>query len=163
MLKECEIEPEIIEQTDIKQKGPRTTNNWYGDNEYIPLKYLTPTSSCSSVEENIKNIPFCAHLLDEQIKELIENGKTESIETETVICSEGEIADKVYLILEGKVKVYKKDNMGNEIQIAIIDQGNMFGEMALFDKGLRSAYVKTIEPCKFLIFGGDKFLDVLMG
>jgi CRP-like cAMP-binding protein len=39
----------------------------------------------------------------------------------------------------------------------------MIGEMALFDKGVRSACVKTIEPSKFLIFEGDKFLELLLG
>ena len=85
------------------------------------------------------------------------------METEEIICSEGDQADKVYVILDGKVKVYKKDETGNETEIATIDKGNMFGEMALFDKGIRSASVKTIEPCQFLIFEGDKFLELLLG
>ena len=38
----------------------------------------------------------------------------------------------------------------------------MFGEMALFDKGVRSASVKTINDCKFLIFDGDIFLDLIL-
>jgi CRP-like cAMP-binding protein len=39
----------------------------------------------------------------------------------------------------------------------------MFGEMALFDKGIRSASVKSIEPCEFLIFDGDIFLELALG
>jgi len=87
---------------------------------------------------------------------------TEQIEEGTIICSEGDKADKVYVILEGKVKVYKKDKEGKETEIATIEQGNMFGEMALFDQGVRSASVKTAEPCQFLIFEGNKFLELLL-
>jgi hypothetical protein len=144
-----------------KEKTPRTTDNWFGDNEYIPKKYLIPTDS-SSIEDTLKNIPFCAHLSENQLKELTKECTTEMIEEGRVIVAEGEKADKVYVILEGKVKVYKKDTQGKETEIATIEQGNMFGEMALFDKGVRSASVKTIEPCQFLIFEGDKFLELLL-
>jgi len=39
----------------------------------------------------------------------------------------------------------------------------MFGEMALFDKGFRSASVKSIDTCQLLIFDGDKFLELILG
>ena len=55
------------------------------------------------------------------------------------------------------------EEQGNETTIATLDEGNMFGEMALFDKGIRSASVKTIEPCRVLIFEGNKFLELLLG
>ena len=137
-------------------------NNWYGENEYIPLKYLKPSVS-ESVDGTLKNNPFCSHLSDEQLKELINSGKTKTIEAGTVLITEGDKADKVYLIIEGKVKVYKKDSSGFETELAIIEKGNIFGEMALFDKGVRSACVKTIEPSKFLIFEGSKFLEMSLG
>lgn len=141
----------------------RTTENWFGDNEFIPLKYLIPSESEeASIEETLKNIPFCAHLSDRQINELITHGTTESFETDCIICSEGEFADNVYLILKGKVRVYKEDVNGVETEIATIDQGNLFGEMALFDKGVRCASVKSIEPCQLVIFEGDKFLELLL-
>ena len=72
-------------------------------------------------------------------------------------------AEKVYFILDGRVKVYREDKNGVETELAIIEKGNMFGEMALFDKGIRSASVKSIEPCKFYVFEGDKFLEVILG
>ena len=126
------------------------------------MKYLIPSDTVS-IEDTLKNNPFCSHLNDNQLSKLIEKGKTESIDAGSIICTEGEIADKVYLILSGKVKVYKNDEKGHEIDLATIDKGNMFGEMALFDKGFRSASVKCIEPCKFFIFEGDKFLNLLLG
>jgi hypothetical protein len=162
LLEKAQLETERLEGTHDSQPTARTTDNWFGENEYIPVEYLIPSNDVS-IEETLKNIPFCAHLTDRQVKELTKDCKTISIEEGSIICSEGEKADKVYVILDGKVKVYKKDKKGNEIEIAIIEKGNMFGEMALFDRGVRSASVKTIEPCQFLIFKGDKFLELLLG
>ncbi len=162
LLKECNEDSEFFDKSsDVKSKA-RTVDNWYGDNEYIPLKYLKPSSS-ESVDGTLKNNPFCSHLSTEQLKELISSGKTKSIEAGKVIISEGDKADKVYLIIEGKVKVYKIDSSGFEVELATIEKGNIFGEMALFDKGVRSACVKTIEPSKFLIFDGDTFLEMSLG
>jgi len=164
---ECQKETgEVSKDSSSKKEGAivRTTNNWFGDNEFIPLKYLVqPDTISSSVEETLKNNPFCSHLSEEQLKNLISNSSTVCFDPGTIICAEGEKADKVYIILEGKVKVYKTDESGEETEIATIEKGNMFGEMALFDKGVRSASVKSIDLCKFLIIKGDTFLDLTLG
>ncbi len=167
------IEELILENKEIKryktkslkkkiEYKPRTTDNWWGDNESIPLKYLIP-SKCNSIEDTIRNNPFCSHLTNDQIEQLTDNCTIKKINAGKIICEEGDKADRVYMIISGKVRVYKKDKNGNETDLATIEQGNMFGEMALFDKGFRSASVMTISPCEFLIFEGDKFLQLLLG
>ena len=158
MIRECECKEDLIKESK-EISDVRTTENWFGDNEFIPLKYLTSTEDLT-VEETLKNIPFCSHLSNEQINDLLSCSKKQKIDSGKIICDEGEIADKVYLILSGKVRVYKLDKDGNETELAIIDKGNMFGEMALFDKGVRSASIKTIENCEFLVINGDKFLEL---
>ena len=165
LLQECQPETEISQPSQEKKESiPRSVNNWFGDNEDIPLKFLIPTKgSDQSIEEMIKNNPFCSHLSDKQIQQLIGTRNPESVEAGTVICAEGEKADNVYLLAKGKVKVYRTDVDGNETTIAIIEQGNLFGEMALFDKGLRSASVMSIEPCQLYIFEGDRFLELVLG
>ncbi|KYK24159.1 hypothetical protein AYK25_06300 [Thermoplasmatales archaeon SM1-50] len=155
---------QVTKQQDKKlsDSGIRTTENWWGDNEHVPLKYLIPSSTIS-IEETLKNNPFCANLNSDQVKKLLSDCKIESLPHGKVICDEGDKADKVYLILDGKVKVYKTDKMGHEIELAILEKGNIFGEMALFDKGFRSASVKSIDKCQLLIFKGDKFLELILG
>jgi hypothetical protein len=162
LLAEAQVKPEDLEGTVDGRPLVRTPDNWFGENEHIPLEYLIPPESVS-IEETLKNIPFCAHLTDHQLRELTQECKTITMEAGSIVCSEGEQADNVYVILSGKVKVYKEDEQGNETTIATLDEGNMFGEMALFDKGIRSASVKTIEPCRVLIFEGNKFLELLLG
>jgi len=165
LMQECSPEAEIstAKETD-SGSGVRTTDNWFGDNQDIPLKYLVPSKDTDlSIEEMVKNNPFCSHLSDGQVKQLLTKSSAKSIEAGEVICTEGEKADKVYLIVNGKVKVYKTDSEGKETGLAIIEKGNLFGEMALFDKGIRSASVMSIEPCHLYIFRGDIFLELVLG
>jgi hypothetical protein len=151
ILQDLRPEPEI-----------RTTSNWWGDNEFIPVKYLLPSDTLS-IEEMLKRVPVCAHLDECQLEELVNVSSKSTVKAGQVLFSEGDKANNVYLILSGKAKVYKEDTDGNEIELATLDKGCFFGEMALFDNGIRSAAVKSLEECAFCVIEGDKFLDVVLG
>jgi glutamate/tyrosine decarboxylase-like PLP-dependent enzyme len=148
----ADFEPHVI---------TRTTENWWGEDEHIPRKYLIPSASLD-IKDMLKKTPVCAHLTDSQLKELVDNCENETIEAGRVLFSEGDRADKVYLVLAGKAKVYKLDNEGCEIELATLGVGDFFGEMALFDKGIRSAAIKSLEACEFCVIAGEKFLDVVL-
>lgn len=46
---------------------------------------------------------------------------------------EGDNPDWLYIVAEGKVKVVKYASSGKELIVAIFTQGNIFGELAVFD------------------------------
>jgi len=63
----------------------------------------------------------------------------------TVIINEGEVGDSLFVLLQGRVKVYSTDADGREITYNIVEAGDYFAEMWL-DGGPRSASVMTMEP-----------------
>lgn len=63
----------------------------------------------------------------------------------TVIITEGETGDSIFVLLQGQVRVYANDQNGREITYGTIESGDYFGEMSL-DGGARSASVMTAEP-----------------
>lgn len=56
----------------------------------------------------------------------------------TLLFKENDVADDIYLIMSGSVKITKKDPLGHEQVIAIIHEGDYFGEFAVFDGKPRS-------------------------
>jgi flavin-dependent dehydrogenase len=65
------------------------------------------------------------------------------------IINQGEIGNCIYVIQSGKVKVIKiKD--GKEVEIRIMGEGECFGEMALFDRNVRSATVRSFGESRML-------------
>jgi flavin-dependent dehydrogenase len=60
---------------------------------------------------------------------------------ETII-TQGDMGDCMYVILEGSVDVFRKDN-GFENNIASLHKSDFFGEMALFENDVRSATIKS--------------------
>jgi len=62
----------------------------------------------------------------------------------SVIINEGEPGDSLFVLLQGRVKVYSNDTTGREITYNVVEQGDYFAEMWL-DGGPRSASVMTLE------------------
>ena len=58
------------------------------------------------------------------------------------IVEEGAPGDYMYIIVEGRVKVTKLSGDGREKILELLEVGDFFGEMSLFDEAPRSASVK---------------------
>ena len=57
---------------------------------------------------------------------------------------EGDIDFHFYIIEDGRVQIFKKNQMGTRVDIAIIEEGESFGEFALLDKKARSASAQAV-------------------
>ncbi len=66
-----------------------------------------------------------------------------------IIFEEGEQGDCMYVIQSGKVRITRKDCSG-EHTIAVLESGELFGEMALFDKLPRSATARALGDARVL-------------
>ncbi len=76
----------------------------------------------------------------------------------TVVVSEGDGTDSLYIIVSGRIKVFVSDEKGKEIVLGNAGPGEYFGEMVL-DEGPRSASVMTLEPTRFLIVPKKDFME----
>ncbi len=75
------------------------------------------------------------------------------------ILVQNEKGDSLYIIAHGKVKVVLYGDKGKEIILSILKEGDFFGEMALLDEDVRSAYVITLEKTSVLILSREVFLN----
>lgn len=79
----------------------------------------------------------------------------------TVILTEGDAGDSLFLIVQGRVKVFIGDEDGREIILKILAPGDFFGEMSMIDRQPRSASVSTLEPSVFRVLSHQAFQDCL--
>src|SRR6188768_2266799 len=85
----------------------------------------------------------------------------ESHATGTKIFQQGDAGDKLYLILEGKVRISREvPGMGEEA-LAVLGPGQIFGELALLDESSRSADARVHDRCRVLAIPKDGFDDLL--
>lgn len=84
--------------------------------------------------------------IDPKLRPLAQRGAIRNYKKNSVIINEGDVGESLFVLLQGKVKVYATDESGREITYSNIDAGDYFGEMSL-DGGPRSASVITLEAC----------------
>jgi len=74
---------------------------------------------------------------------------------------EGEMGDKLYLILDGKVRISRNLSGMGEEALAVLGAGEAFGEMSLIDDTPRSADARVHEAARLLVITREAFEDLL--
>lgn len=111
--------------------------------------------------EQLRKVELFASLKDEALELIARVATEESYPTGTKIFEHGAAGDKLYLILEGRVRISREvPGMGEEA-LAILGPGQIFGEMALVDESPRSADALVHNSCRLLAIPKDGFDDLL--
>jgi CRP/FNR family transcriptional regulator, cyclic AMP receptor protein len=80
---------------------------------------------------------------------------------DTVILREGEVSDSIFLISSGSVQVTLRGTGGPLRSLAILQAGEIFGEMAVLERRPRSATVVAREQCLLLEVAGEEIRKLL--
>lgn len=112
--------------------------------------------------EILKKVPLFKDLDSRELMALRDSGLILKLPKDKILFYEGDKGDSLYLILKGKVKAFLLSEEGREITLSILGEGELVGEMALFDvEEKRTATVMTLEDSEFFILSGDKFIQVV--
>jgi CRP-like cAMP-binding protein len=85
----------------------------------------------------------------------------ETHERNTLVFHEGDEGGKLYMILEGKVRISRTVGGVGEEALAILGPGDAFGEMSLIEDSVRSADAHVHERCKLLVITRPAFENLL--
>ena len=77
-----------------------------------------------------------------------------------IILQEDAAPDYMYILKSGRVRVTRAASTGEEV-ICELQTGDHFGEIALIDKGPRSASVAAVSPCELLTLHERDFNQLL--
>lgn len=80
----------------------------------------------------------------------------EEYETDTLIFMEGEFGDCMYIIHQGEVKIHKEN-----VTLAILNEKEVFGELALLDPEVRSASATTVTNCVLFRIDQEPLYEVI--
>jgi CRP-like cAMP-binding protein len=74
-----------------------------------------------------------------------------------VIIRQGDAGDQMYVIQEGKVEILKEIH-GRSLRLAVREQGDFFGEMAIFEREVRLTTVRALGAVRLLTIDKKNFL-----
>ena len=87
--------------------------------------------------------------------------ETRQFAPKQTLCQEGDAGDRMWLILAGSVSVTVTVPGGRTLRVASLGQGTTVGEMALIERGPRTATIVADEPVECIVLTLDTF-DHLM-
>lgn len=104
----------------------------------------------------LKSVDFFDHTSDQVLAELATILVEVDVPAGAAVFAKGDMGDSMYIIVDGRVRVHDGDH-----EIAIMGEGNFFGEMALLDTIARSASVTAIEQTRLLQIDQEPFYVLL--
>jgi CRP/FNR family transcriptional regulator, cyclic AMP receptor protein len=92
----------------------------------------------SDTLELLRTIPLFTALSRDELGKIAELCETKRWESGAYIFREGEPGNRLYIIVEGGVRISREIPGAGEEALAVLKRGALFGELAVFDKGDRS-------------------------
>jgi ATP-binding cassette subfamily B protein len=118
--------------------------------------------SSGAVEaRRLRDYPVLKDLEPSVLEEVARFFVAESYPEGRNVVAQGEIGDRFYLIARGRVEVLKDDAAGTPQKVAILEDGDYFGELALVHSVPRTATVRTMAPSLLLSLRDTHFKALL--
>ncbi len=114
---------------------------------------VTPAGDRAQVTPaRLRDIAILSAVEEQTLAEIARSFLTELFPAGRTIVHEGDIGDKFYILVRGTVEVLKAG-----ARVAVLDDGDYFGEMALLTDARRNASVRTIAECTCLVLAREHF------
>ena len=111
--------------------------------------------------KSIKEIPLFSELSIEQLKKISAISKIQKFTKNKIIFLEGDNYEGFYIVLKGKIKVYKSSPEGKEIILHIIKTLQQFADVPLFEGGNYPANAQSLEECILLFVPKNEFVQLI--
>ncbi len=93
---------------------------------------------------------FFAEVPEDQLAGLAEGGIRRSLVRGDLLFAEGDDPDQIYVVISGRIAIARKSVDGRESVVALMESGDLFGEMGLLDQLPRSAEARALETSTVL-------------
>jgi ATP-binding cassette, subfamily B, bacterial len=111
--------------------------------------------------ESLRQIPLFADLLPSVLADIAARFALETVAAGRTVIFEGDAGDKFYVIVHGRAAVSHRAAAGEAQRLAVLEDGDYFGEIALLQSAPRNATVTTLVQTVLLTLSRNQFLDVI--
>ena len=111
--------------------------------------------------EALRSVPLFARLPDTVLSRIANRFKTEAVALGNNLVVEGVEKNQFFVIAQGQVEVLSKGAHGSDLRIALLTDGEYFGEIELLANRTSDVTVRTITPCVLLTLS-RKELDAIL-
>ncbi len=114
-----------------------------------------------AVIDILKNVELFKGLNDEELQEIAALGTVNSYSKGDVIFEEGSEGRNFFVVTSGCIAINKNVAGGRKRNLSNLQEGDIFGELALFDSQPRSADAEAVEDSEMITFSNEQFRKLL--
>jgi CRP/FNR family transcriptional regulator, cyclic AMP receptor protein len=101
-------------------------------------------------EDALAASDFFADVPAEQLQQLAAHGARRDLVRGDVLFGQGDTPSDLYVVLDGRIAMSTRSVDGRESVVALMESGDLFGEMPLLDGGNRSTEARALETSSVL-------------
>ncbi len=109
----------------------------------------------------LKGVDLLKELTDEEIINVGKLALTKEYESGESVVKAGDEGDALYIIKSGTVRVSKAGFNGDDELLALLGEGEHFGELSILDREIRSADITANEKCSLVEISADEIKRLL--
>jgi len=111
----------------------------------------------------LKSCALFERLTPEQIEHVETRSKTREFQRGSLVYLPSDLADSVLFLASGRVKIYHITGEGKQAVLALVDPGELFGELSLFETGNapREEFAEAMEPSRVILIPRSVMQDVM--
>jgi D-lactate dehydrogenase len=109
----------------------------------------------------LRQFEVFSRLSEDALSRLQEKMQLVTYEADDILCREGDRGDRVFIIDFGKVSVLKQGEDGIPIEIAVLQPGDIAGELSLFGETTRSATLRATVKTKAWVLDYNTFTALI--
>jgi CRP/FNR family transcriptional regulator len=111
--------------------------------------------------ELLRRCPLFTGLKEEDLKKIKAIASPKQVGKREILFSDGEETRGFYVILSGKVKIYKISPEGKEQILHVVSAPDAFAEAALFLEGTYPAFAEALSDSQLLFFPKKDFIQLI--
>ena len=119
---------------------------------------MATTKNSQNDDAVVRSAPLFSALNDEQAESLRGSMTPVKVNKGQTLFKEGDPGDRLFVVLEGKLKLGTASGDGRENLLSILGPGEMFGELSVFDPGPRTSTATAVTDTRLLALAHDQVI-----
>ena len=118
-----------------------------------------------SLKEQIRllsMVDILGPLSDEEMEDLAKRTPDTFLEQGDVLYTPQDGTERLFILKKGRVQLYEIAREGDEITLSVVEDGNVFGEMALTGQSLQGLYVRALIPSTVVSLRREELEKLIM-
>jgi CRP-like cAMP-binding protein len=124
------------------------------------LSFFAECSNLSPMSPEPPFIPIFEGINKETLNHLWKQVEKVELPAGTVIVREGEPGNRLYLVGSGFVRVCKRFDQSDEVELAALTEGDFFGEMCILETLPRAATVQAVTETTVFSMSSSVFFNL---